>query len=114
MLSIDVISCDHSWRRRREREEGLGTRLDQDIGHILEPPLSPISLLIPSPIAEQVVVYWLVVYQNVLWKFRRVVVEKIAERFDDLGDSSGEIGVVFRQLLREGDEGIERPCLLLP
>lgn len=87
------------------------TRLDQNISHVLEPTLSPISPIIPVPVFEQVVVYRFVVYQDVLCEFGRIIVEKVAECFDDLGDSSSEIGVVFRQFLRERDQGIERPCL---
>ena len=63
--------------------------------------------------AYQVVVYRFIVYQNVLRQFGRVVVEKVTECFDYLGDSCSEIGIVLWQLLGEGNEGIERPCLLL-
>jgi len=64
------------------------------------------------PIIEQVVVHRFVVYQDVLREFGRIVVEKVTERFDDLGDGGGEIVGVFWKLLGERDEGIERPCLL--
>jgi hypothetical protein len=63
---------------------------------------------------EQVVVYLFIVYQNVLCEFRGVVVEKVTECFDDLGNSGSKVGVMFWQLLREGDERIKCPCLWLP
>jgi hypothetical protein len=88
------------------------TRLDQNVSHIPEPTLSPISPLIPAPVFEQVVVYRIVVYENVMCELGRIVVEQVAECFDDLGDGGSEIGVIFRQFLRERDEGIKRPCLL--
>lgn len=87
----------------------METRLDQNISHVPEPTLSPISPIIPVPVFEQVVVYRFVVYQDVLSEFGRIIVEKVAECFDDLGDSSSEIGVVFRQFLRERDQRIKRP-----
>jgi hypothetical protein len=60
---------------------------------------------------EQVVIHRFVVYQDVLRELRRIVVQEVTERFDDLSDSGREIGIVFRQILRKGNEGIERPCL---
>ena len=115
MLSIDVISCGRvldRHQRARRAKRGLETRLDQNVSHVLEPTLSPVSPLIPMPVIEQVLIHRFVVYQDVLREFDRIVVEKITERFDELGDGSGEIVVVFWQLLGERDEGIERPCLL--
>lgn len=53
------------------------------------------------PVIEQVVIHRFVVYQDVVHEFGGIVVEKVTERFDDLGKGSGEIGVVFWQLLRE-------------
>ena len=47
-----------------------------------------------------------------LREFGRIVVEKVTERIDDLGEGSGEIDVVLWQLFRERDEGIKCPCLL--
>jgi hypothetical protein len=64
------------------------------------------------PVIEQVLIHRFVVYQDVLREFGRIVVEKITERFDELGDGSGKIVVMFWQLFRERDEGIKRPCLL--
>jgi hypothetical protein len=93
-------------------KRSVETRLDQNVSHVPEPTLSPISPLIPVPIFEQVVVYRFVVYQDMLCEFGRIVVEKVAECFDDLGDGDGEIGIVFRQFLRERDEAIKCPCLL--
>jgi hypothetical protein len=93
-------------------KRSVETRLDQNVSHVPEPTLSPISPLIPVPVFEQVVVYRFVVYQDMLCEFGRIVVEKVAECFDDLSDGDGEIGIVFRQFLRERDEAIKRPCLL--
>ena len=80
--------------------EGLDTRLDKNISHVPKPPLGPISPLVPVPVIEQVFVYRLVVYQDVLSDFRWIVVEKVAERFDDLCDGKGESNVLFGQFLR--------------
>lgn len=51
------------------------------------------------PVIEQVLIHRFVVYQDVLREFGRIVVEKITERFDELGDGSGEIVVMFWQFL---------------
>ena len=48
------------------------------------------------PMIEQVFVYRFVVYRDVLRELGRIVVQKVAERFDDLSDSRCEIGIVFR------------------
>jgi len=48
------------------------------------------------PTIEQVFVYRFVVYRDVLRELRRVVVQKVTERFDDLSDNRCEIGIVFR------------------
>jgi hypothetical protein len=64
------------------------------------------------PIIEQVVIYRLVIYKDVLCELRRIIVKEITECLDELRDGSGEIGVVLRQLFRERDEGIKRPGLL--
>jgi hypothetical protein len=48
------------------------------------------------PTIEQVFVHRFVVYRDVLRELGRIVVQKITERFDDLGDNSCEIGIVFR------------------
>lgn len=53
------------------------------------------------PIIEQVVVHRFVVYRDVLREFGRIVVQKVTERFDDLGDGGGEIVVMFWKLLGE-------------
>jgi len=64
------------------------------------------------PVIEQVLVHRFVVYRDVLREFGGIVVEKVAERFDDLGEGSGEIDIVFWQLFGERDERVKRPCLL--
>lgn len=64
------------------------------------------------PVIEQVLVHRFVVYRDVLREFGGIVVEKVAERIDDLGEGSGEIDVMFWQLFGERDEGVKRPCLL--
>lgn len=74
----------------------MNTRLNYNVSHVLEPALSPISSLIPMPMIEQVFVHGFVVYQGVLREFGRIVVQKVTERFDDLGDNGCEIGIVFR------------------
>jgi hypothetical protein len=112
MLSIDVISCDHRLHSIRRYEEVLYTRLDKNISDVLERTLSPISALVPMPMLEQVVIHRFVVYQDVFHELRRIVIEEIAECFNDLSDNGGEVGIVFRQILRETDEGVERPSLL--
>jgi hypothetical protein len=48
------------------------------------------------PTIEQVVVYRFAVNQDVLRELGRIVVEKVTERFDDLGENGGETGIVFR------------------
>ena len=110
-LSIDVISYGRGLDDIRRCEE-VETRLDQNVSHVSEPTLSSISPLIPMPVIQQVVVHRFAVYRNVLGEFGRIVVEQVTECFDDLGDGSGEIGVVFWQFFRERDEGIKCPCLL--
>jgi hypothetical protein len=80
-------------------KRSVETRLDQNVSHVPESTLRPISPLIPVPIFEQVVVYRFVVYQDMLCEFGRIVVEKVAECFDDLSDGGGEIGIVFWQFL---------------
>lgn len=45
---------------------------------------------------EQVFVHRFVVYRDVLRELGRIVVQKVAERFDDLSDSRCEIGIMFR------------------
>jgi hypothetical protein len=64
------------------------------------------------PMIEQVFVHRFVVYRDVVRELGRIVVQKVTERFDDLSDNGCEIGIVFRQFLRESDEGIEGPRLL--
>jgi len=65
--------------------------------------LGPISRLVSMPILEHVVVNWFVIYQHVLFELRWIVVQKVAERLDDLGDGGGKAAIVFRQFLR-GDK----------
>ena len=114
-LSIDVISCG-PWVGSRLLDGAkrivVETHLDQNISHVLEPTLSAVSPVIPVPVFEQVVVYHFVVYQDVLCEFGRIIVEKVAECFDNLSDNSSETGVMFRQFFRERDQRIKRPCLL--
>lgn len=111
-LSIDVISYNHGLDDGiSERDNGLETHLDQNVSHVLETALGPISPLVPTPVVEQVVIYLSVVYQDVLGKLGRVIVEKVAQRFDDLGDNGSEVGIIFWQFLRERYEGIKRPGL---
>ena len=74
----------------------MDTRLDQNVRHVLEPTLSPVSPLIPMPMVEQVFVHRLAVYQDVLRKLGRIIVQKVTERFYDLSDNRREIGIVFR------------------
>ena len=93
-LSIDAISCGH--RLDSDAKKAMCTRLDQNVSHVLKPPLSPISSLVPMPMVEQVFVYRFVVYQDVLRELGRIVVQKVTERFDDLSDNGCETGVVFR------------------
>lgn len=74
----------------------MDTRLDQNVSHVLEPTLSPISPLVPMPTIEQVFVHRFVVYRDVLRELGRIVVQKITERFDNLSENRCEIGVVLR------------------
>jgi hypothetical protein len=48
------------------------------------------------PTIEQVFVHRFVVYRYVLRELGRIVVQKITERFDDLGENRCEIDIVLR------------------
>jgi hypothetical protein len=57
-----------------DAEKVMDTRLDQNVSHVLEPTLSPISPLIPMPMIEQVFVHRFVVYRDVMRELGRIII----------------------------------------
>jgi hypothetical protein len=57
-----------------DAKEAMDTRLDQNVSHVLESTLSPISPLIPMPMIEQVFVHRFVVYRDVMRELGRIII----------------------------------------
>lgn len=79
------------------------THLVERVYQITQILLHIIAALIPSPVSEQVIIDVSLIYEYVLGKLDRIIVKQASQCINNLRDSPREIGLLFREILRESD-----------
>lgn len=85
--------------------------LVENVHSLAQAALYVVPALIPSPASEEIIIDASLVDQNVLREFDGVVIEEIAQRLDCFSNCGSEERVLLWELLRQGDQGVQRPCL---
>ena len=73
--------------------------------------MEDVSALVPTPILEQILVYWTFFDEDVLGQLGGVIVEEIAQNVNNLCDSLSEERILLRKFFRESYQALEGPSL---